>query len=542
VNLCRATLLSCAVAVLVAGAASARPHDFTPPALKGTPQFLVSGHGWGHGVGMSQYGAEGFAQNGYTYDEILAHYYPGTDLGTTTAKSIRVLLATNASLTVSSAGTWKVKDAAGATTTLQPGKVTLNPQLNLTLPGDTTPKQFTGPLVFSATAAYPLYFKKPYRGTFTVTSDGSKLTLVDTVGLEPYLYGVVPSEMPSTWHDEALKAQAVAARSYALAVRKTGAPYDVYDDTRSQVYGGILAESPAATAAVDETAGQILTYDGQVAVTYFYSTSGGRTAAIADVWRSAPVPYLVSVDDPYDAISPYHDWGPVAFKAGAVQKALKVPGRPLDVQVTLNASGRVSQVTAVGERGEVTLSGTQVQTALKLRSTWFRVGVLALDPLPKTPLVYGTAWKLTGIGRNLSDLALESRAPGDTTWTPVDSVTPDTDGSVAIPFKATAPTEYHLVSGGVVSDFANLLVAPAVRVKVLADRSGVKGSVAPLLPGAALQIQRQGTDGTWKTLVGTTVAADGKYAGTFAVTPGTYRVRVAAGHHWAVALRKFLVQ
>ncbi len=543
-NLCRATLLSCVVAVLAAGGASARVATitaFTPPALKGTPQFVISGHGWGHGVGMSQYGAQGFAQNGYTYDQILAHYYPGTELGTTTSKSVRVLLATNASLTVSSAGTWKVKDATGAVTTLQPGKVTLNAQLNVTLPGSQTPTQLTGPLTFSATAAYPLYFKKPYRGTFTVTSDGTKVTLVNTVGLEQYLYGVVPSEMPSTWLDEALKTQSVAARSYALAVRKTGAAFDVYDDTRSQVYGGILAEAPATSAAVDETAGEILTYNGQVAVTYFSSTSGGRTAAIADVWKTAPVPYLVSVDDPYDAISPYHDWGPLAFKAGAVQKALKVPGRPLDLQVALNASGRVSQVTAVGERGQVTLAATQVQSALKLRSTWFRVGVLALDPLPKTPVAYATTVNLTGLGRNLSDLTLESRAPGDSTWTPVGPVTAAPDGSVSEPLEAEAPTEYHLASGGVASEVAKLVVAPAVRVKVLADRTGVKGSVRPLLPGAALQIQRQGADGSWKTLVATTVAENGTYAGAFTVKPGTYRVRVAAGHHWAVALRKFVV-
>ena len=97
-NLCRATLLSCAVAVLVAGAASARPHDFTPPALKGTPQFLISGHGWGHGVGMSQYGAYGYAQHGFTFDKIVTHYFPGTKLDTTTVKSIRVVLVMQATV------------------------------------------------------------------------------------------------------------------------------------------------------------------------------------------------------------------------------------------------------------------------------------------------------------------------------------------------------------------------------------------------------------------------------------------------------------
>src|SRR5207302_2610273 len=227
-----------------------------------------------------------------------------------------------------------------------------------------------GPVTFTATSA-PLYFKRPYRGAFTLTSDGKKLSLVDTVSLEQYLYGVVASEMPYTWAPEALKAQAVAARSYALALRKTTGTFDVYADTRSQVYGGVLAEKPSTTDAVDQTAAQVLLYDGKVAVTYFYSSSGGRTAAIADVWNSQPVPYLVSVSDPYDAISPYHDWGPLAFTAAKLTKAFKVAGRLLDVHTTLNASGRVSTVTAIGDEGQVTLSGSDARTALSLRSTWF---------------------------------------------------------------------------------------------------------------------------------------------------------------------------
>ena len=398
------------------------------------------------------------------------------------------------------------------------------------------------PLTFSATAAYPLYFKKPYRGTFTVTSDGTKLTLVNTVPLESYLYGVVPSEMPSSWLDEALKAQAVAARSYAVATRKTAGAFDVYADTRSQVYGGILAESAAASAAVDETAGQVVLYNGAVAITYFSSTSGGKTASIEDVWDSAPVPYLVSVDDPYDTISPYHDWGPVSFTAAKVQSALKVPGRVLDLQTTLNASGRVADVTAVGDQGDVSLTGAQVQTALGLRSTWFDVGVLALDPLPKTTILYGTQLALTGIDRNLSDVQLESRVRGDTTWTPVGPVTANPDGSVSMPITADAPAEYHFVTGGVGSTVSTLLVAPAVTISVPKARTLIKGRVEPLLPGAALQVQQQGADGKWTTLARSTVGVDGRYLVPVQFTAGTFRVRVAPGKHWAVALVKFVLK
>ncbi|MHB8642482.1 MAG: SpoIID/LytB domain-containing protein [Gaiellaceae bacterium] len=542
VNLCRATMVACVAALLAAGGGAARDHAFTPPALQGLPQFVISGHGWGHGIGMSQYGAQGYAQNGWTYDQILAHYYTGTQLGTTTVKTVRVLLANTPSVTVSSAGAWTVKDGTGTITAIQPGAVTLNPQLSLTLPGAAAPQTFTPPLTFNATAAYPLYFKKPYRGTFTVTTDGTKLTLVNTVPLESYLYGVVPSEMPSSWLDEALKAQAVAARSYAVATRKTTGAFDVYADTRSQVYGGMLAESAAATAAVDETTGQVVMYQGAVATTYFSSTSGGRTASIEDVWNTVPVPYLVSVDDPYDSISPYHDWGPLSFTAAKVKTALKVPGRVLDLQTTLNASGRVAGVIAVGDQGEVSLTGAQVQSALGLRSTWFDVGVLALDPLPKTTTPYGTSLVLTGIARNLGDVQLESRVPGETTWTPVGPVTPGPDGSVSIPITADAPVEYHFTTGGVASAVSTLLVAPTVKISVPKARTLVRGRVDPLLPGAALQVQQQGPDGKWTTLARSTVGQDGRYEVPVAFTAGTYRVRVAPGHHWAVALVKFVLQ
>ena len=139
---------------------------------------MISGHGWGHGVGMSQWGAYGYAQNGFTYDKILAHYYPGTVLATTTVKSIRVLLANTPSVTISSTGPWKLKDGRAATATLPAGQGDAEPAgSSSSFPSATEPETFTGPLTF--TSATPLVFKKPYRGTFTVTSDGKKLTLVE---------------------------------------------------------------------------------------------------------------------------------------------------------------------------------------------------------------------------------------------------------------------------------------------------------------------------------------------------------------------------
>jgi stage II sporulation protein D len=530
----RAIVLVLLLSALVVGRASA---GFAPPALKGTPQFVISGHGWGHAVGMGQWGAYGYAQHGFTYDKILAHYYPGTVLSTTTVKSIRVLLANTKSVTISSTGPWKLKDGSAATTTMPAGKVTLNPELKFKVPDGTEAETFTGPLTF--TAATPLVFKKPYRGTFTVTSDGKKITLVNTVPLEQYLYAVVPSEMPKTWLPEALKTQAVAARSYALAVRKTSGPFDVYNDTRSQVYGGVNAESPTTTAAVDATVGGVLTYGGKIAITYFFSTSGGRTAAINDVWKSAPVPYLVSVADPYDSLSPYHDWGPLAFTPAKLKTVLKVPGRLLDVQTTVNGSQRVDSVRAIGDKGERVLTGAEVRTALGLRSTWFSVGVLALDPLPATTLQYGTSFRLTGLGRALPDLRLEQRAPGTAEWVVKRDVEIDDDGSFSVAVKAAAPEEFRVTSGTIATPSTKLVVAPRVALKVSGDLTTLKGSVRPVLPGTPVQIQHQNaTTGRWGTVSKVDATRMGRFAWTPQLLDGTYRARVIAGGGWAVGLSK----
>ena len=115
--------------------------------------------------------------------------------------------------------------------------------------------------------------------------------------------------MPSAWPDEALKAQAVAARSYALAHRVSGKGFDLYADVRSQVYGGIAGESPRTTAAVQATKGEVLLWEGKPIDALFHSTSGGKTLDAVEVFGK-PVPYLVSVDDPHSDLSPVNRWGP----------------------------------------------------------------------------------------------------------------------------------------------------------------------------------------------------------------------------------------
>ena len=131
---------------------------------------------------------------------------------------------------------------------------------------------------------------------------------VNRLSLERYLYGVIAAEMPASWPAEALKAQAVVARSYALRSLRPGSSYDVFADVRSQVYRGVAAETAATTAAVRGTRARVVSAGGEVAQTFFFSTSGGRTATNEEAFGGAPLSYLRSVDDPHDDLSPYHTW------------------------------------------------------------------------------------------------------------------------------------------------------------------------------------------------------------------------------------------
>jgi SpoIID/LytB domain protein len=297
----------------------------------------------------------------------------------------------------------------------------------------------------------------------------------------------------------------------------------------------VNSEYPTTSAAVNATGGQVLTYNGKIATTYFFSTSGGRTAAIADVWKSAPVPYLVSVADPYDSLSPYHNWGPFSFTADKVKQALKVKGRLLDLQMTVNASQRVDSVQAVTDQSERVVTGADLRTALGLRSTWYSVGVLALDPLPKATMAYGTAFKLTGLGRALDDLRLEQRLPGSADWTVNQDVDAAPDGSFSVTIKAAAPEEYRVASGTIGTPSTTLVVAPRVAMKATGDLTGLKGTVRPNLPGMPVQIQQQNPAGRWTTIAKATATRTGRFSMTpTAGLSGVYRARVVPGHGWAV--------
>ena len=309
-----------AVAVLLAAVLGV----FAGPA-RADETFTFAGHGYGHGVGMPQYGAEGYALAGGSYQQILSLYYPGTTLGTTPPNTqIRVLLQSGQpSVQISSATGLMAHDETSGTSVAVPSAAVVTQSsgtYSVSSPdGVPLAAGWAGPVLLSPAGASPVMLvgnalfggsNRTYRGSIRVVLGTTGLAAINVLPLEDYLRGVVPSEMSSSWRPAALAAQAVAARSYALATAgpSTGL-FDEYADTRSQAYAGVLAEKPETDAAIAATSGQVLTYAGKTAVTYFSSSSGGRTANVQEVFANAqPTPYLVAVDDPYDAASPYHDW------------------------------------------------------------------------------------------------------------------------------------------------------------------------------------------------------------------------------------------
>jgi stage II sporulation protein D len=222
-----------------------------------------------------------------------------------------------------------------------------------------------------------------YRGFLEVRPGPNGLMAVNALDLESYVRGVVAGESPSSWPAEALKAQAVAARTYALATRKPVTGFDQYPDTRSQVYNGISGERATSDAAVSATTGEVVTYNGQPVVTYFFSTSGGRTENVENSFLgSSPQPWLRSVDDPYDNVSPKHRWGPYRWSFRTVKRKLgslvKDSFRSIRVS-RRGASPRVVAATIVGTGGTTQVTGPQLRSRLGLFDSWVYFNALSTN-------------------------------------------------------------------------------------------------------------------------------------------------------------------
>jgi stage II sporulation protein D len=352
-----AAALALAAALVPAGAAAQAVDTFT-----------FHGRGWGHGVGMSQYGAHGFALHGWGFRRILKHYYRGTQLVRLPPRRVRVLLAEGrVRVDVRSRRPFRVRDARGRHWTLRARTVRLGRGLRIGRVALAPPVRFEP-------GAHPLAFDgSAYRGAIVIHRVGLRLAVVNHVPLERYLRGVVPWEMPHEWHVQALAAQAVAARSYALATLDPDRIYDLVADTRDQVYGGIRAEEDSTNRAIGLSHGLVLMWRGRIALTVYSSTSGGRTAALPDgLPGNDPVPYLVPVADPYDALSPYHRWGPVVYRARTLGRRLGVP-RVTELRPLRNGSRRVATVEVRWRGGRRLVPGRDFARVLELRSTWFSI-------------------------------------------------------------------------------------------------------------------------------------------------------------------------
>jgi stage II sporulation protein D len=358
------------------------------PATAAAQGIVLEGRGWGHGVGLSQWGAYGFAlREGRDHRSILAHYFTGTRLGEAGGGRMRVLLKRSRAPKLCSAT--RIRDAGARRLRLSERRsyrlrAAGADRLRLIdATNGRTRARLRAPVTVSGRSMTCLRGAAEngvrdgfYRGRMVYVRDGAAVLAVNHVGLEHYLYGVVASEMPSTWPAEALRAQAIVARSYALRSRRPASDFDVFADVRSQVYRGVAGEAASTTAAVRATRGRAVLAGGEVAQTFFFSTSGGRTAGNEEAFGGAPLAYLRPVDDPHDDLSPYHTWT-ARFSERDVGRRLRglTPGEFEGIAVaTRGASGRAETVDIVGSEGTNTVPAATIRLRLELRSTWFDVG------------------------------------------------------------------------------------------------------------------------------------------------------------------------
>ncbi|MFO5526976.1 MAG: SpoIID/LytB domain-containing protein [Cuspidothrix sp.] len=215
-----------------------------------------------------------------------------------------------------------------------------------------------------------------FRGRTLVISTGTGITAVNWIDLEEYLYSVIGGEMDSRWPDEALKAQAIAARTYALYERERQRRNPVYDlgdsPDRWQIYKGVSSESTKTYNAVDTTAGKVLTYNNQIILSVFHACSGGHTENVEDVWISKE-PYLRAVPD-FDQNIKECNWTKT-FTPGELSARIGGVGNVKDMIIeTVSPFRSVKTLKIIGDRGTKVLAREQVRTALKIKSTRFTVG------------------------------------------------------------------------------------------------------------------------------------------------------------------------
>ncbi|MFM7718039.1 MAG: SpoIID/LytB domain-containing protein [Actinomycetota bacterium] len=369
----------------------------------GETSFSFYGAGYGHGLGMSQWGAYGLAKDGWTADRILTHFYTGTEIATAPlAEPLRVGLANGKTslrlsavdgdlplavdgatvATVPAGQTWtvlpagalgfEVRDAAGATVVGPVGST-------------------TSPLV--ATPVAParvrlLETNRQYgRGSLEIGLQcvrSCTVRAVLSIGIEEYVYGV--AEVPGTWPTEALAAQAIAARTYVtykalVSQHRSGCDCAVYATTADLVYAGYDRELAVGAsrwmAAVDATAGQVVTYAGAPIQAFFMSSSGGYTEDNEVLWGGQEIPYLRGVCDPGDYVpeNPHASWTVVRSAEDVTARLNLNIGTVTGFEVvSRGVSGRILSVTVTGDAGSATIGGATFQSRLGLKDDRVWIG------------------------------------------------------------------------------------------------------------------------------------------------------------------------
>lgn len=369
-------------------------------------KFSITGRGYGHGIGMSQYGAYGYARHGWKYKAILKHYYAGIGFGKTANRKVRIRLCSGVSAVTISATSGFKASSYGRTVSIPAGttRVTWSSGKYRVAHG-ATHWLFSQAVAFMPGAAR-LRLSNPneigyvgrYRGSLRVIHQSGGFLVVNKLPLEGYLYGVVPKEVSPTWPVESVKALASAARAFAARSAGTGSLYDLNSGTSSQAYGGADSEAAGSTRAVNATKGVVPVYDGRPIIAMYFSTSGGHTESIQNVWDVPPTPYLKGVSDPYDGYSPYHVWprvrqgsGELGAKLGSYSKGAL---RAIYV-VTRGVSPRIKRALVIGDNGVSVVSGADLRARLGLRDTWVYFASMSIASSAGT-IDSGASVRLTG--------------------------------------------------------------------------------------------------------------------------------------------------
>ena len=381
------------IVILAAAVLTMIPAHAEPAISARSGSFTIRGAGWGHGWGMSQYGAYGAARKGLSWKQILAFYYRGTRLNklpSGTKIKVWITADDDNSLRVLPAPGLVVRDTAGHRYTVPTGAKYTSWRVSRsgagyrlsyrTSSGGYVTKSTgltTGSWSFSTRSkivkvVLPNGAVRPYRGTVALIKRGSGGRTVNNVLLEDYVKGVVPAEMPTSWAANAVRAQAVAARSYGVRLQKFAgnAGYHICDTTACQVYRGMAQETSGGNAAVKATTGMIVTYRGVVALTQFASSNGGHSAR-------GDYPYLVAQRDPYDGLIKSQAWTRT-LSASSIGRAWASVGTVQRLQIISRDGagawgGRVKTIKIIGSLRTATVAGTTFQHMFGLRSSLYTV-------------------------------------------------------------------------------------------------------------------------------------------------------------------------